>query len=85
MDWVPRPTAQFNVSAGLVAKNDSIIRPAVCEGTEDHAEIKLTGWFSTLAIVYLVLTSSAHRSPTLPNLLCVSLRERQAIRYVYLE
>lgn len=43
VDWVPQPTAKFDVSAGLAAKNNSIIRQAVCEGTEDYAEIKLSG------------------------------------------
>ncbi|KAG8878600.1 hypothetical protein FRB97_002382 [Tulasnella sp. 331] len=43
VDWVPKPTVQFSPSAGLLAKNDSIMRPAVCEGIDDFAEVRLTG------------------------------------------
>ncbi|KAG9036801.1 hypothetical protein FRB95_007899 [Tulasnella sp. JGI-2019a] len=43
VDWVPKPTVQFSPSAGFLAKNDSILRPSVCEGIDDFAEVRLTG------------------------------------------
>ncbi|KAG9019121.1 hypothetical protein FRB90_006189 [Tulasnella sp. 427] len=64
VDWVPRPTVQFSGSAGLIAKNDSIVRSAVCEGTEDHAEIMLTGR-APFQIQYAYSTDSDRRPETI--------------------
>lgn len=44
VDWVPKPSVLFSASAGvLMTKNNSIVRPAVCEGVDDFAEVRLTG------------------------------------------
>lgn len=44
VDWIPRPSVVF-VEDGTsnFARNGSLVRQPVCEGTEDWADIKLTG------------------------------------------
>ncbi|KAG8703735.1 hypothetical protein FRC08_002662 [Ceratobasidium sp. 394] len=44
VDWIPLPAVGFAPSAGVFDKDRSVIvRPPVCAGEEDHAEVDLIG------------------------------------------
>ena len=63
----PRPEAHFALDAGERAANGSLLRPPVCEGTVDSAELELRG-FSPVQVAYdhvpPVGVASTHRFST---------------------
>jgi nucleoporin POM152 len=52
VDWVPRPSAKLapETEATYTAHNRSHILPPICEGTDDHVDLDLTGGFYHLLI-----------------------------------
>ncbi|KDQ63216.1 hypothetical protein JAAARDRAFT_119663 [Jaapia argillacea MUCL 33604] len=49
VDWIPRPHAQLtlDIQATFESYNGSYILPPICEGTDDHADLELTGTFQS--------------------------------------
>jgi hypothetical protein len=72
VEWVPRPSARLSPQSESVyiERNRSHVLPPVCEGTDDHIDLELTGQSSAFSCEFDVRSCRSRSSPLRDHVQC---------------